>query len=40
MASFWESIKVDDNDMRLHVSVPEGTGPFPAVVVIQGAGGG
>ena len=39
MASFWESIKVDDNDMRPHVSVPEGTGPFPAVVVIQGQAG-
>jgi carboxymethylenebutenolidase len=39
MASFWESIKVDGADMRLYVSVPSGTGPFPAVVVIQHQGG-
>jgi carboxymethylenebutenolidase len=39
MASFWESIKVDGEDMRLYVSVPDGTGPFPAVVVIQHQGG-
>jgi len=39
MASFWESIKVDGADMRLYTSVPEGTGPFPAVVVIQHQGG-
>jgi len=39
MASFWESIQVDGADMRLYTSVPEGTGPFPAVVVIQHQGG-
>jgi len=39
MASFWESIKVAGDDMRLYVSVPSGTGPFPAVVVIQHQGG-
>jgi carboxymethylenebutenolidase len=39
MASFWESIKVDGADMRLYTSVPDGTGPFPAVVVIQHQGG-
>jgi carboxymethylenebutenolidase len=39
MPSFWESIKVDGSDMRLYVSVPSGTGPFPAVVVIQHQGG-
>lgn len=39
MASFWESIKVDGEDMRLYVSVPDGAGPFPAVVVIQHQGG-
>src|SRR5438876_664519 len=39
MASFWESIKVDGADMRLYTSVPEGTGPFPTVVVIQHQGG-
>jgi dienelactone hydrolase len=39
MASFWESIKVDGEDMKLYVSVPDGEGPFPAVVVIQHQGG-
>jgi carboxymethylenebutenolidase len=39
MASFWESIQVDGADMRLYTSVPDGTGPFPAVVVIQHQGG-
>jgi carboxymethylenebutenolidase len=39
MASFWESIKVDGEDMKLYVCVPEGKGPFPAVVVIQHQGG-
>jgi carboxymethylenebutenolidase len=39
MASFWESIKVDGEDMKLYVSVPDGTGPFPAIVVIQHQGG-
>ena len=35
MASFWESIKVDAQEMRQYVSVPSGSGPFPAVVVIH-----
>ena len=39
MASFWDSVKVDGADMRLYVSVPDGTGPFPGVVVIQHQGG-
>ena len=39
MQSITESIKVGDQDMELYVSVPSGTGPFPAVVVIQHAGG-
>jgi len=39
MAAFWESIKVDGEDMRLYVGVPEGTSPFPAIVVIQHQGG-
>ena len=35
MASFWESVKVDGQEMRQYVSVPGGSGPFPAVVVIH-----
>lgn len=36
---FWEHVQVAGEKMRLYVSVPEGTGPFPAVVVIQHQGG-
>ena len=39
MASFTETVKVDNRDMDLYVSMPDGTGPFPAVVVAQHAGG-
>lgn len=39
MTSFWDSTTVDGAEMRLYVSVPEGTGPFPGVVVIQHQGG-
>lgn len=39
MVTGWESIKVADGTMRLHVSRPDGPGPFPAVVVIQGQKG-
>jgi len=39
MVTGWESIKVADGTMRLHVSRPDGPGPFPAVVVIQGQRG-
>lgn len=37
MASFWETIKVDGEDMNLYVSEPSGSGPFPGVVVIHAA---
>ena len=39
MRSFTESIKVGGKDMVLYGSVPDGAGPFPAVVVAQHAGG-
>ena len=39
MATSWEQIKVDDGLMRLYVSLPDGPGPFPGVVVIQHQGG-
>ena len=35
MANVWESVQVDGEEMRTYVSMPDGTGPFPAVVVIQ-----
>lgn len=39
MASTWDSVTVDGATMKLYLSVPDGTGPFPAVVVIQHQGG-
>ena len=39
MPSRWDTVNVDSGSMRSYVSVPEGAGPFPAVVVIQHAGG-
>jgi len=35
MQSTLENIKVDDGSMGLYVSLPEGPGPFPAMVVLQ-----
>ena len=35
MAASWETIRVDGSDMRMYVSIPDGTGPFPAVLVSQ-----
>ncbi len=35
MESAWEKVKVEDGSMGIYMSVPEGTGPFPAVVVLQ-----
>jgi len=39
MPSFWENLKVDGQDVRMYASVPRGSGPFPAVVVIHPANG-
>ena len=35
MPSFWETLQVDGEEMATYVSVPSGSGPFPAVVVAQ-----
>ena len=35
MPSFRESVQVDGSEMELYVSVPNGAGPFPGVVVIH-----
>ena len=39
MGSFWERVNVGGADMKVYLSVPDGKGPFPAVVVIQHQGG-
>lgn len=39
MASFRERVSVDGETMNVYVSVPDGKGPFPAIVVIQHQGG-
>ncbi|MDA0264328.1 MAG: dienelactone hydrolase family protein [Chloroflexi bacterium] len=39
MPSFWEKLQVNGSEMDVYASVPEGTGPFPAVVVAQHASG-
>ena len=39
MPSSWEKVAVDGADMEVYVSVPDGSGPFPAVVVAQHASG-
>lgn len=39
MASSWENISVDGNDMGVYITMPDGPGPFPAVVVSQHGGG-
>jgi carboxymethylenebutenolidase len=37
--STWQETESDNSKMRMHMSIPEGPGPFPAVVVIQHQGG-
>jgi carboxymethylenebutenolidase len=39
MISRWENTESDGSAMRMHVSMPEARGPFPAIVVIQHQGG-
>jgi carboxymethylenebutenolidase len=39
MAGRWDTVAVDGGSMRCYVAMPEGGGPFPAVIVIQHAGG-
>ena len=39
MPSFWEKVQVNGADMDVYVSVPDGSGPFPAIVVAQHATG-
>ncbi len=39
MRSFWENLQVDHDQMNMYVSVPDGAGPFPGVVVIHHGSG-
>ena len=39
MPSFWENLQMQGDEMKMYVSVPGGSGPFPGAVVIHhGAG--
>lgn len=39
MFSGWESVKVDDGNMKLYVSLPDSRATAPGIIVIQGQGG-
>ena len=39
MPSFTETIKVNGQDMEIYSAIPEGSGPFPAVVVAHHGSG-
>ncbi len=39
MPARWDEVNVDGQAMRCYVSAPDGSAPFPAVLVIQHAGG-
>ena len=39
MQAGFVSLEVDDSEMKAYVSVPDGSGPFPAVVLAQHASG-
>ena len=39
MSSSWEAVDIDGHKMDIYLSLPDGAGPFPAVVVSQHAGG-
>ena len=37
--SNWQEVQSDGSVMRLHLSAPQGAGPFPAIVIAQHQGG-
>ncbi len=39
MAGRWDTLKVDDSEMRCYVALPEGEGPYPGVLVCMHAPG-
>ena len=39
MASFWETLQVDNQEMSVYSSVPAGSGPFPTVLIAHPASG-
>ena len=39
MPSFMDKLTVDGNEMDMYAAVPEGSGPFPAVVIAFHVGG-
>ncbi len=39
MRTSWETVTVDESPMQLYLSQPDGTGPFPAILVGQNQDG-
>lgn len=39
MASQWTTVQVNGQDMQVYMSLPDGLGPFPGVIVIQHGSG-
>lgn len=39
MTSSWENVKIDGSSMPVYLSLPEGGGPVPAIVVVHGQSG-
>jgi carboxymethylenebutenolidase len=39
MNSCWKQLKTESGVMRVHLSLPDGTGPFPGIVIIHNQGG-
>jgi carboxymethylenebutenolidase len=39
MKACWKELKAESGAMRVHLSLPDGTGPFPGIVIIHNQGG-
>jgi carboxymethylenebutenolidase len=39
MKASWKELKTESGVMRVHLSLPDGTGPFPGIVIIHNQGG-
>jgi carboxymethylenebutenolidase len=39
MKASWKQLKIESGVMRVHLSLPDGAGPFPGIVIIHNQGG-